>query len=275
MTPRKVSRAAASTLGACLALVLAFAGCGSGGAGQENLSSGSGTAPASTSALPGSLVVLGPGGLSGVLARLDEAFAAAHPGSTVSPNLGRSPAQELQLRQGFPADVFLTVGSDSMTRASRDGLVAGGATVFARNRLQIIVAAGNPRGVHTLADLAKPGLTVVLPDESTPVGGCAARSLAKAGVTVRPASREPGGAEVAEKVATGNADAGLVFGTDVRAAGTRVTGVDVADADQVPAEYVAAVLRRAQQTDTARAFVSFLTTPVAQQHLRQFGFLAP
>ena len=233
------------------------------------------TGTPSITGAPGSLIVLAPGTLATVLPTLDQAFIAATPGAALSPNIGHSPAQVIQLQQGSPGDVFLTVGSESMDQAVQAGLVDGTPTVFARNRLQIVVAPGNPKGITTLADLAKPGLTVVLPDTSTPVGVYAGQVLQKAGVTVKPASLEDGSPAVAQKVATGNADAGIVFVTDVLAAGSTVKGVDIPDADQVPAEYDAAVLKSATSTDTAKAYVSFLTTDAAQSALRQQGFLAP
>jgi molybdate transport system substrate-binding protein len=231
-------------------------------------------APAITGA-PGSLIIVAPGALAGAVPLLDEDYIAAHPGSSLSPNLGHSSAQVLQLQQGSPGDVLLTVGSGSMGQAQKDGLLTSGTTVFARNCLEIVVAAGNPRHITSLADLAKPGLTVVVPDQSTPVGVYAAQALKKAGVTVKPASLEEGSAEAAAKVATGNADAAIVFATDVLSYGGKVAGIGIPSEDQVPAEYDAAVLRSARDADAARAYVAFLTTPAAQSELRALGFLSP
>ncbi|WP_157866955.1 MULTISPECIES: molybdate ABC transporter substrate-binding protein [Frankia] len=246
---------------------------GMGGHGMSGMGGMGGMAAASTA--PGSVLVLAPGTLATVLPMVDKEFVHAHPAASVSPSFGHSPAQVIQVKQGSPGDVLLTVGAESMAEAKKDGLLAGDSTVFGRNRLEIIVPAGNRKGVHTLADLAKPGLTVVLPDESTPAGVYADRALAKAGVTVKPASKELGSPDVAQKVATGNADAGIAFVTDVKAGGSKVTGIDIPDADQVPAEYRAAVLKNAKHAAAAGMFVSFLSSPTAQQQFRQFGFLAP
>lgn len=223
---------------------------------------------------PGSLVVVAPGTLANALPTLDMQFTQADGGS-LTPNLGHSPAQVLQLQQGSPGDVFLTVGSQSMDQARKDGLLSGPVTVFARNRLAIIVQAGNPKHITSLADLARSGTTVVLPDQSTPVGMYAEEALKKAGVSVTPASTEEGSPEAAEQVATGNADASIVFTTDIRAAGSSVAQVPIPQADQVPAAYDAAVLASSSHQAMARAYVESLRSTMAQQALRKLGFLAP
>lgn len=246
-------------------------GMSMGGMSMGGMSMGSGPATGA----PGSLIVLGPGTLADALPLIDKAFVGANSGAAVSPNLGHSPAQVIQLQQGSPGDVFLTVGAESMDQAKSSGLLAGPITTFARNRLEIVVAAGNPHHISSLADLAASGLTIVLPDTSTPVGVYAMQSLTRAGVTVKPASLEEGSPDVVEKVATGNADAGIVFVTDVAAGGSKVSGVTIPQADQVPVEYDAAVLKSAKDPATAKRFVSFLVSSPAQQALDKLSFLAP
>ncbi|WP_261568396.1 molybdate ABC transporter substrate-binding protein [Frankia gtarii] len=235
---------------------------------------GHGMSMPAASAAPGSIIVLAPGTLATALPLVDKAFLKAHPESPVSPNFGHSPAQVIQLQQGSPGDAFLAVGVESMTQAKNAGLLAGDPTVFAHNRLEIVVPAGNSKKITSLADLGKPGVTTILGDESTPVGLYAKQALAKAGVTVKPASKEEGSPSVVQRVVTGNADAGIAFATDLKG-NSKVTGIDIPDAEQMPAAYSAAVLKGAKHADAAREFVSFLTTPSVQNQLRQLGFLIP
>lgn len=236
----------------------------------------SSSAPSTGSrALSGSVHVLAPATMTMSLPMLDRRFTAANPGVTVKPDIGHSPDQVVALREGEPGDVLITTGAASMTQARQAGLLAGPPVVFARNRLEIVVAKGNPRHIASLADLARPGVTVVLSSSMMPVGTYSSMALSKAHVTVRPASMEMGSPDIVNKVASGDADAGIVFVTDVASGGSKVTGVPVPAADQVTAPYEAAVLKSASSAAAAKAYESFLTSAAVQSMLRQQGFMAP
>ncbi len=155
-----------------------------------------------------------------------------------------------QLTQGAPADVF----------ASADTA-----------HIEIAVAKGNPKGVHSLADLARSGLVVVLADPSVPAGKYAAQALAKAGVTVHPASLELQVTGVLSKVALGEADAGIVYHSDVVTSG-QVDGVVISDAQNVIADYPIAVLKSAQNQAGAVAFIDFVLSTDGQSILTAAGF---
>lgn len=251
---------AALTAGAAMAL----SGCSS-----------SSSAPAPSGALSGSVHVLAPATMTMSLPMLDKAFTAAHAGVTLKPDIGHSPEQVNALHQGEPGDVLMTTGAQSMTQARQDGLLASSPVVFARNKLEIVVAKGNPKHITSLASLARKGVTVVLASKMMPVGGYAMTALSKAHVMVHPASMEMGSPAVVSKVALGDADAGIVFVTDLGSGGSKVQGIQIPAADQVTAPYEAAVLKSASSSAAATAYVASLTSPSAQMMLRKQDFMAP
>ncbi len=176
-----------------------------------------------------------------------------------------------QLTQGAPADVFASADVAHMTTIHSAGMLYSQSVLFAHNRLEIAVAKGNPKGVHSLADLARSGLVVVLADPSVPAGKYAAQALAKAGVTVHPASLEQQVTGVLSKVALGEADAGIVYHSDIVSSG-QVDGVVIPDTQNVIADYPIAVLMSAQNVAGAVAFVDFVLSTDGQSILTAAGF---
>ncbi|MEO6028050.1 MAG: molybdate ABC transporter substrate-binding protein, partial [Candidatus Binatia bacterium] len=182
------------------------------------------------------------------------AYEASHPGSKVAFNFAGSPTLVQQLREGAPADVFASADEPNMQKLVDAGLVAGTPRIFAQNLLQIVVGKGNPKGIAGLADLTKPGLIVVLCGETVPAGRYALEAFKKAGVTPPAGSRELDVKAVVTKVSLGEADAGIAYVTDVRAAATTVEGVGLPAAQNVTARYPIAALRDAKHPEDARAF---------------------
>jgi molybdate transport system substrate-binding protein len=176
-----------------------------------------------------------------------------------------------QLTQGAPADVFASADTIHMTTVDGAGLLGGPAKVFAHNKLEIAVAKGNPKGIHSLADLARPGLVVVLADPSVPAGKYAAQALKNAGVTVHPASLEQQVSGVLSKVAIGDADAGIVYVSDIVTSG-QVDGVTIPEAQNVIADYPIAILKAAQNQAGATAFVNLVLSADGQAILKAAGF---
>jgi molybdate transport system substrate-binding protein len=158
-----------------------------------------------------------------------------------------------------------------MTTVVSAGLIEGPSLLFAHNRLEIAVAKGNPKGIHALADLARSGLVVVLADPSVPAGKYAAQALAKAGVTVHPASLEQQVTGVISKVALGEADAGIVFVSDIVTSG-RVDGVVIPNNQNVVADYPIAVLNSGHNQPAAQDFVDFVLSANGQASLKAAGF---
>jgi molybdate transport system substrate-binding protein len=138
-----------------------------------------------------------------------------------------------------------------------------------------VVAPGNPRRITGLADLARPDLVVVLAGPTVPVGRYALEALQKAGVTMAPASREVDVRAVLHKVALGEADAGIVYVTDVRSAAARVTGVDIPEQYQVIARYPIALVKGAKNAGLAAAFVEHVLSEEGQRLFAELGFSRP
>lgn len=219
-----------------------------------------------------SITVFAAASLREVFGELATRYEEAHPGAEITLNFAASSELVTQIDNGAPADVFASADEQTMNRLAD---AAPGARVFATNRLQIVVEAGNPNGVRTLADLARPDLLYIAAAPEVPVGRYAAQVLAAAGVDVTPRSLEANVKGIVSKVLLGEADAGIVYITDVRAAGDRVSGVDIPDTLNVEARYPITVLRDVSNPAGAQAFVDFVLSPTGQQVLREFGFGVP
>lgn len=201
---------------------------------------------------------------------LREPLAAAAERTGVRAVFGASSRLAAQVVEGAPAEVLVTADEATMARAVDAGLVADGPHVVARNRLVVAVAAGNPAGVGGVADLGRPGLRVVLAAASVPAGRYADEALRAAGVRVRPVSREPDVRAAAAKVAAGEADAAVVYATDVRALG----GLEARPVPDGPAvAYLLAELDGAGPA--ARRFARLVRAEEGRRLLRAAGFEAP
>ena len=250
-----------------LALLLAplLVGCGTAAA----------PVPGPADSVSGTVVVFAAASLTEAFQKLGTDFHARHPAATVQLVFAGSSTLVTQLTQGAQADVFASADQANMDKVTAAGLGAAPPAGFAGNRLEIVVEAGNPKHLTGLADLARPGLVVVLAGPTVPVGRYAAQALQAAGVRVTPASQETDVKAVVSKVALGEADAGIVYVTDVRAGGARVAGVPVPDQYNVVAHYPVVRLRAASAPTTAQAFIDFLLSPAGQKTLQGFGFTGP
>ncbi len=202
-------------------------------------------------------------------------FEAANPGTKVEFNFAGSSTLARQIVEGAPADVFASADEENMKKAADAGDVAGATQAFARNRLAIIVPRGNPKHVTGLADLGRSGMTIALAAPAVPVGRYAAEAFAKAGVPTPAGSNEADVKAVVTRVALGEADAGVVYTTDVAAGGQKVEAVTIPDAQNVLARYPIATLKGAPNAAGARAFVAYVLSPSGQRVLARSGFLAP
>jgi molybdate transport system substrate-binding protein len=177
-----------------------------------------------------------------------------------------------QLLQGGPGDVFASADAAHMTTVDNAALLSGPSRIFARNKLEIAVASGNPKGIHALADLSRAGVVVVLADPSVPAGKYGQQALSKAHVTVKPASLELQVTGVLNKVALGEADAGIVYVSDIVTSG-KVDGVAIPDDQNIIADYPIAVLKSTQNQAVANAFINLVLSGDGQGILRASGFM--
>ena len=206
---------------------------------------------------------------------LGRVFEDTHPGVTVRFSFGGSSGLVAQLAEGAPGDVLATANEPTMADAVADGLVAGDPKPFASNTLQVVVPADNPATVTSLADLAKPGTQVVLCAPAVPCGAASAALEKAAKVDITPVSEEQSVTDVLGKVRSGEADAGLVYVTDVASAGAEVTGIDVPEAAAVVNSYPIASLRDAADAALAAEFVALVTGTEGGEILTGAGFRAP
>lgn len=247
---------------------LATAGCGSAGAGA-------GSSPAASgSAVTGEITVLAAASLTGAFTTLGKQFEAAHPGVQVTLSFAASSALATQITSGAPADVFASASSATM-----DAVVAAEAAsdpkTFAQNVLQIAVPPSNPGMVTGLDDLASADVKTALCQEQVPCGSAAARVFADAGLTVTPVTLEPDVKSVLSKVTLGEVDAGIVYVTDVLAAGDKVTGVDIPADVNASTSYPIATLTESPNPATAAAFVDYVLSAEGAEVLTAAGFEQP
>ena len=234
---------------------------------------GEGTAPGSGE-VEGTLTVLGAASLTTTFGEIGRRFEAANRDAELTFSFAASSALARQVRAGARADVIAVADRRHVDGLAREGL-AGTPRVFARNRLAILVARGNPAAIRGLGDLDRPGVVVVLCAVEVPCGSLAGEVLAGAGVRVRPRSYEPDVKAVVARVLLGEADAGVVYTTDARAAGGRVEAVPIPPRDNRSTDYALAPLVPSSRPALARAFVEFVATGPGRQVLLDAGFGAP
>lgn len=224
--------------------------------------------------LNGTMTVFAAASLASAFSEISERFEDANPGVDVRPLVTEgSTTLATQLIAGAPADVFASADVATMS-AVQEAEVAGESTVFARNTLVVAVPTGNPGGVTRVQDLSDPALRVVLCAAPVPCGAASLALLEAQGVAATPSSAEQSVTGVLTKVAAGEADAGLVYATDVRGR-TDIEWFVPEGADDIVVEYPIATVTDAANPDVAAAFVSFVLGTAGQRILADEGFLAP
>lgn len=242
--------------------VLATA-CGSDGAATDD---------ATENASEDDVTVFAAASLTDAFTELGDAFTAANPGVEVTFNFAGSSELVAQISDGAPADVVASADLATMTVLADAELVVGDPQVFATNVAEIMVERGNPEGIDDVADLAADNLIVVQCAPEVPCGSYAEQVLANAGVSVTPASYEDNVRAVVTKVTLGEADAGIVYRTDVLAAGDGADGVTIPADVNVVAEYPIALVAGSGDRAGARSFADFVLGADGQAILAEFGF---
>jgi molybdate transport system substrate-binding protein len=254
-----------------LLLVVLLAACGGG----QAASSGPGSTAADAAAVSGELTVFAASSLTDAFEAAAEQFEQAHPGVSMAFNFASSSTLATQITEGAPADVFASANQTQMDVVEDAGLVVGERTDFAGNSLQIAVEPGNPKGVEDLGDLARDDVTVVLAAEEVPAGEYAREALDAQGIEVEPASLETDVRAVLSRVALGEADAGIVYTSDIATAGDDIEAVDIPPEQNVPATYPIVTLTGAPNAPAAAAFVDHIASYEGQKLLREFGLSSP
>jgi molybdate transport system substrate-binding protein len=259
---------------AVFALCLGACSSGSSTKASTATSSTTGAPPTTAAAITGSLSVFAAASLTGAFNAAKMKLTAANSGLTLTYNFAGSNALVTQITQGAPADVFASADTKNMQKLVDAGLVDPPVT-FAKNKLEIAVAAGNPKNITGLADLAKPGVSVVLEAVGVPAGDYTRQILTAQHLTVTPKSLETDVKSAIAKVTTGEADATVVYVTDVTAAGSKVAGVTVPDNLQPSITYPIAVVKATKNQAGAQAFVNSAVSGDVQKALEAAGFLPP
>lgn len=258
---------AATLAAAAVTLALALSACGgttsTGGSASSSASSG------------GTLTVFAAASLTATFTELGHDFEAAHSGTRVNLNFGGSSDLVSQLQNGAPADVFASADQTNMTKATNAGLTAGTPQVFATNVLEIAVPPSNPAGIHTFQDLTRSGVRLVVCAQQVPCGSAAQKAAKAAGLTLKPVSEEQSVTDVLGKVISGDADAGLVYVTDVKGAGSKVSGVKFPESSSAVNSYPIAALKGSNDSALAQEFVDFVRGPQGRKVLGDAGFGAP
>jgi molybdate transport system substrate-binding protein len=234
------------------------------------------------------LVVFAAASLAEPFNELGPQFGAANGGAKISYNFAGTPQLRTQLEQGARADVFASANREQMDAALKSGVVTGETPLFVQNKLVVITPKDNPSKVEKLEDLARPGLKLVTTAKNVPVGQYTQDALAKmsrdarfgsdfqAKVTANIMSEEADVKQVVAKVQLGEADAAVVYSTDVSArVASEVRTLAIPDQFNTVADYPIAQVREARQPDLARAFIAYLVSGQGREVMKKFNFLLP
>lgn len=244
---------------AALGLALTTAACGSSDDG-----SGAG--------LSGAITVYAAASLQQTFTEIGKQFERDHAGTTVRFSFAGSSDLAAQLQQGAPADVFASADPANMDKVTKPGLTAAPPVDFASNTLEIAVPPGNPAKVTSLQDLARPGTKVVVCAPQVPCGNASVKVEKTAGLTLTPVSEEQDVTDVLGKVIAGEADAGLVYVTDVKGVGDKVEGIEFPESSAAVNVYPITVLKDSRNPALATAFVDAVTGAQGQDVLAAAGF---
>jgi molybdate transport system substrate-binding protein len=252
--------------GVALTCAVLVAGCGSGSSGGgSGGSGGSGK----------TLTIFAASSLTESFQKLEKTFEQQNPGVDVKFNFGGSSSLVQQINEAGGADVFASANEKNMTKLVKAGNNAGEPALFVTNTLEIAVPPGNPKKITGFKDLSKAGTTLVVCASEVPCGS-ATKKLEKAtGVTLKPKSEEQNVKSVLGKVEANEADAGLVYVTDVTSANGKVKGIEFPEADKAVNKYPIVATKDAKQPDLAKKWIALVRGPQGQAVLKKAGFEIP
>jgi molybdate transport system substrate-binding protein len=237
-------------------------------------SSSTSTPSTGSSSSTGTITVFAAASLMGTFTKIGQQFEAAHKGDTVKFSFGPSDGLATQITNGAPADVFASASPATMDTVVKAG-DASNPQNFAKNTMEVAVPPNNPAKVTSVNDLAKHSVKVALCQPQVPCGVVAAQVFKNAGITVKPVTLQPDVKSVLTQVETGNVDAGMVYVTDVIAAGSKVKGVTIPANDNASTLYPIAAVSNSKEKSIASAFVAYVLSPAGQSVLTAAGFEKP
>jgi molybdate transport system substrate-binding protein len=259
---------------------IAAAGCSSSSSSSTASGSSSSSAPAASSSSPpaaaqtGTITVFAAASLMGTFTQLGKQFEAAHPGDSVKFSFGGSSTLATQITGGAPADVFASAAPANMDTVVKAG-DASNPQDFAKNVMEVAVPPSNPAKVTSVSNLANSSVKVALCEPKVPCGVVAADVFKNAKITVKPVTLQPDVKSVLTQVELGNVDAGMVYVTDVKAAGSKVKGVTIPASENASTLYPIATVSSSTHQAEAQAFVAYVLSPAGQQVLAAAGFQQP
>jgi len=221
------------------------------------------------------LTVYAAASLTKTFEKIGAEFEDEHDGVTVEFSFGGSSDLVSQIQEGAPADVFASADTANMDKLTAEDLQANEPQDFASNTLEIATPPGNPAGITSFADLAQDGLKVVVCAPEVPCGAATVKAEEATGVTLQPVSEEQSVTDVLAKVTSGEADAGLVYVTDVTGAGDAVTGVPFPESSDIVNTYPIVALKDSDHADLAEEFVDLVLSDTGQSILEEAGFAQP
>jgi molybdate transport system substrate-binding protein len=258
--------------GAGVAALLALSACSSS---DDSSSTSGSSASGSSDKLSGTVTVFAAASLKESFTTLGEEFEKEHPDTKVTFSFGGSDSLAASITGGAPADVFASASPRTMKIVTDAGAASGTPATFVRNKLEIATLPGNPDKISSLKDLTGSGLKVVLCDKEVPCGAAAQKALDAGGLKLTPVSYEQDVKAALTKVELKEADAAVVYKTDVHAAGDKVEGVEFPESDDAVNDYPIVRLKSAQNTAGAEAFLALVRSAEGRQVLTEAGFLEP
>jgi len=261
--------------GAGVTALLALSACSSSDADSDSGAAGSGSSASASAKLSGDVTVFAAASLKESFTTLGKDFEKDHPGTKVTFNFGGSDTLAASITSGAPADVFAAASPKTMAVVTDAKDAAGTPSTFVRNQLEIATLPGNPDKIATLKDLTNAKLKVVLCDKEVPCGAAAQKALDAGKLKVTPVSYEQDVKAALTKVELKEADAAVVYKTDVHAAGDKVQGVDFPESADAINDYPITLLKNAQNPETAKAFIELVNSAEGQKVLTGAGFLKP
>lgn len=237
-------------------LAVSLTGCGGGSSSPKSVT----------------LHVFAASSLQQTFTALGKTFEQQHPGTKVDFSFGASDALATQITQGAPADVVATASTKTMDQLT--GKVSDRVD-FATNTMEIAVPPKNPGHITSLSDLAKPSVKLAVCQAAVPCGVVAAQVFANAHLTVKPVTEEVDVKSVLTKVTLGEVDAGVVYVSDVKTAGSSVTGITIPAADNATTTYPIAVVNDTKESALAKDFADLVTGTTGRKVLAGNGFAAP